>query len=283
MNKLLHITDDDFQSQQAAKCDLLIHIGLETFSYAVINKSRDQLKALVELEFPAVNSQTELIKVIESLPESIQQFKFSYDKIKIAFDTFHFTFIPQELYNENEESSYAKFIRPALASDLLANNIHSAKIKNISAIDTKLHKALNRLFHKPQIFNQANSFIEGIQKINSDKKASSLFIDIQTKHIQIAWINSSQLMFYNIFECVNLDEFNFYLLSLIDELKIDTEQTRVILSGKTIPEDDFYQRTRKYFSQISFADTRQTVNYPQKFEKVLSQTYFSLISLSLCE
>lgn len=283
MNKLLYLTDDDFQSQQAAKCDLLIHIGLETFKYAVIDNGREQLKALVELELPDVNSQSGLMSAIENLPESAKQFKFSYNKIKIAFDTFHFTFIPQELYNESEKSGYAKFIQPVLASAPLVNDIKSVNIKNVSAIDSKLHETLNKLFNKPRIFNQASSFVEGIQKINSDRKASSLFIDIHTKHIQIAWINSSKLMFYNIFECVNLDEFNFYLLSLIDQLNIDTGQTRVILSGKTTPDDDYYQRIQKYFSEISLANTRQLVKYPQKFEKVLSQTYFSLISLNLCE
>ena len=283
MNKLLYLTDDDFQSQQAAKCDLLIHIGLETFKYAVIDNGREQLKALVVLELPDVNSQSGLMSAIENLPESAKQFKFSYNKIKIAFDTFHFTFIPQELYNESEKSGYAKFIQPVLASAPLVNDIKSVNIKNVSAIDSKLHETLNKLFNKPRIFNQASSFVEGIQKINSDRKASSLFIDIHTKHIQIAWINSSKLMFYNIFECVNLDEFNFYLLSLIDQLNIDTGQTRVILSGKTTPDDDYYQRIQKYFSEISLANTRQLVKYPQKFEKVLSQTYFSLISLNLCE
>lgn len=283
MNKLLYLIDDNFQSQQAAKCDLLVHIGLETFQYAVIDKGRDQIKALAEFEIPTVHSQSELLSAIEDLPESSREFKFSFNRIKISFDTFHYTFIPQELYQEDNEKEYAKFIRPALESDVLVNTIHSTNIKNIIAIDSQFKEALNRIFHKPRIFNQASSFIEGIKKTHSKDQASSLFIDVNSIHIQIAWLMNSELLFYNIFDCINPDEFNYYLLNVLEQLAIDAEQTQVVLSGKIIPEDDFYQRVHKYFNRIDFADARLLVKYPERYENVSSQTYFSLISLDLCE
>ena len=283
MNKLLYLKDDDFQSQQAAKCDLLVHIGLETFQYAVIDKGRNQLKALAEFEIPAIQSLSELLSAIENLPESSHEFKFSFNRIKISFDTFHYTFIPQELYQEDNEKEYAKFIRPALESDVLVNTIRSTNIINVIAIDSVLIEALNRIFHKPRIFNQASSFIEGIKKTHDKDQASSLFIDVNSKHIQIGWLMNSALLFYNIFDCINPDEFNYYLLNVLEQLAINADQTQVVLSGKIIADDEFYKRVQKYFKQIDVAYTRLLVRYPERFENVSTQTYFSLISLDLCE
>lgn len=283
MNKLLYLIDDDFQSQQAAKCDLLVHIGLETFQYAIIDNGREQLKALAEFEIPAVHSQIELLTAIENLPESSRQFKYSFNRIKISFDTFHYTFIPVDLYKEENEQEYAKFIGATFESDVMVNTIHSTNIKNVIAIDSQLKQALNGIFQKPRIFNQASSFIEGIKKTHNKDQASSLFIDINTKQIQLAWLKNSELMFYNTFDCINADEFNYYLLNVLEQLDIDAEQTQVVLSGKVMSNDDFHQRVEKYFNRIDFADSRLLVKYPERFENVSPQAYFSLISLDLCE
>lgn len=283
MNKLLYLIDDDFQSQQAAKCDLLVHIGLETFQYAIIDNGREQLKALAEFEIPAVLSQIELLTAIENLPESSRQFKYSFNRIKISFDTFHYTFIPVDLYKEENEQEYAKFIGATFESDVMVNTIRSTNIKNVIAIDSQLKQALNGIFQKPRIFNQASSFIEGIKKTHNKDQASSLFIDINNKHIQLAWLKNSELMFYNTFDCINADEFNYYLLNVLEQLDIDAEQTQVVLSGKVMSNDDFHQRVEKYFNRIDFADARLLVKYPERFENVSPQAYFSLISLDLCE
>lgn len=283
MNKLLYLTDDGFQSQQAAKCDLLVHIGLETLQYAVIDNGREELKALAEFEIPAIHSQTELLNAIENLPESSREFKYSFNRVKISFDTFHYTFIPQELYQEENEREYSKFIQSGSETEVLVNTLRSVKIKNVIAIDPELKKALNRIFYNPRIFNQASPFIEGTKKIRSEGDASSLFLEVNSKHLQMAWFRGSELMFYNIFDCINADEFNYYLLNALEQFDMDTERTEIVLSGKIMEDDELYKRVQKYFNRIRFADARKLTGFPAKFEDVSSHTYFSLISLSQCE
>jgi hypothetical protein len=70
MIKLLHLVDNNLQSQTAAKCDLLIHIGIGKLQYAIIDKVRDELKALAEYELPEISNLTDLMLAIERLPET---------------------------------------------------------------------------------------------------------------------------------------------------------------------------------------------------------------------
>src|SRR5690606_11568436 len=103
MNKLLYLSDDEIQSQLAAKCNLLVHIGFRIFQFAVVDTVRDQVKLLAEYELPRVSDIKDLIRAIESLPESSRLFRYSFNKVKISYDTFHYTFIPEELYAEEDE------------------------------------------------------------------------------------------------------------------------------------------------------------------------------------
>lgn len=284
MIKLLHIIDNSLQSQTAAKCHLLIHIGIGKLQYAIIDKVRDELKALAEYELPEISNLADLILSIEKLPETKLEFTYPFSKIRISFDSYKYTFIPEELYEIENEHEYAKFIHPSVSDLILTNRISASKIRNIFAIDTNFNSALNHIFHKPRIYSQASSFIEGAKKTNPDKNGDCLFIDFHGDHIQIACFKKSELVLYNILECINADEFNYYLLKTIDSLELDVTITKVIMSGDvTSGDDEYYQRILKYFKAPAFADSRLIVNHPELFNKVSPHTYFSLISLDECE
>ena len=242
MIKLLHLVDDEFQSQNAAKCDLLIHIGIESFQYAIIDKVRDELKALVEYELPNISNQGDLIQAIENLSECTKEFKYTFNKVKISIDSYQFTFIPDEFYQSGNDEEYAKFITSKQESVILCNPIPAAKIKNIIAIHSDLHLALNRIFHNPKIYGQASSFIQGILKSFKQNTEPSLYIDIHQKHVQFAYFKQSELSFYNLFDSINAIEFNYFILSIIESLKVDLDHTAIILSGQVMQYDEYYQR-----------------------------------------
>lgn len=284
MIKLLHLVDNSLQSQTAAKCDLLIHIGIGKFQYAIIDKVRDELRALAEYELPEISTLANLILAIEKLPETKKEFKYPFSKIRISFDSYKFSFIPEELYESENEQDYAKFINPSATDLIFTNKVRTAKIRNIFAIGANFNSTMNQIFHKPRIYSQATSFIEGIKKTNPDRNGICLFIDFHGDHIQIACLKKAELVLYNILECINADEFNYFLLNTIDALQLDTKITKVIISGDvTSMNDENYQRILKYFKEPMFADSRLIVNHPELFNDVSPHTYFSLISLDECE
>ncbi|SKB91293.1 DUF3822 family protein [Daejeonella lutea] len=283
MNKLLYLSDDDLQSQLAARYDLLVQIGLETFQYAIIDKQINQVKVLAEYELTLPAQNKDIIKAIEGLPEANRQFKFAFNSVKIAFNSSDFTFIPADLYQEGIREEYGKYLNPTGSSELLVNNIASAEIKNIVAIDSDLNSGLNKIFHRPRIYNQAYPFIEGVQKYLNREDETACFFDIQPKQFQVAVYKHFNLEFYNSFEYANPDEFNYYLLHLIDSANIDTEKTPIILTGKVSSTDDVHQRLEKYFSDIRFIESNDLSKYSDQMGKDKPNAFFTLFSLQLCE
>jgi hypothetical protein len=283
MNKLLYLSNGEVQSQLAVKSNLLVHIGLDTLSYAVTDSVHHEVQVLAEYETGLSGSATDLITAIESLPESSRQFRYSFNKVKVSYDTFNYTFIPADLYAEDDEEVYAKFIRNDESTEVLVTNVRTADIKNVSAIDSKLHQAIKRIFHNPKIFNQAGPFLEGTKRHLGMDQQSALFIDFYRDQFQAIHFKDSGLEFYNIFEFTNADEFNYYLLHIIDSLSLEPNQTPVVLSGKVSDTDEIYKRIGKYFNNVKFADSGTLLKYPEKFESVLAHSYFSLLALDVCE
>lgn len=283
MNKLLYLSDDDIQSQLAAKYDLLVNISPETFQYAIIDSVKQETKMLVEFEIPPLSTLSDLIRAVENLPESHKQFKFAFNKVKIAFTTSDYTFIPESLYVEADQKDYGKYLGLTEDRELLVNTISSAEIKNVMTIDSHFKTALEGIFQKPKIYNQAVPFLEGVQKGIERGDELVFSIDVQPKHFQIALFKDFKLEFYNTFDYANADEFNYYLLSIIQSLEIKLDETRVILSGKITSSDEIYKRIEKYFDSIRFIDSEHLVKFCEKFKEVLPHTFSTLFNLDLCE
>ena len=283
MDKLLYFSEDDIQSQLAAKYDLLVNISPETFQYAIIDSVLHECKTLVEFEIPPLSTTSDLIKEVENLPESHRQFRFAFNKVKIAFNSSNYTFIPESLYLEADQQDYGKYLDLTDASELLVNTISSADIKNVISIDSHLKTALENIFQKPRIYNQTVPFLEGVQKCLEREDELVFFIDVQPKHFQIAFFKDFRLEFYNTFEHANADEFNYFLLSVIQSLEIQLEHTRVIISGKISSSDEIYKRIEKYFDSIRFIDSGYLIKYSEKFKEVLPHTFSTLFNLDLCE
>lgn len=283
MDKLLYFSEDDIQSQLAAKYDLLVNISPETFQYAIIDSVLHECKTLVEFEIPPLTTTSDLIKAVENLPESHRQFRFAFNKVKIAFTSSNYTFIPESLYLEADQQDYGKYLDLNNDSELLVNTISSADIKNVISIDSHLKTALENIFQKPRIYNQTVPFLEGVQKSLEREDELVFFIDVQPKHFQIAFFKDFRLEFYNIFEYANADEFNYFLLSVIQSLEIQLEHTRVIISGKISSSGEIYKRIEKYFDSIRFINSNHLVKYSEKFKEVLPHTFSTLFNLDLCE
>lgn len=283
MNKLLYLSDGEVQSQLATKYNLLVHIGLETFQYVIIDQMHDQVKVLAEFEMPNSTSIAEIIIAIESLPESSGQFKFSYNSVRISFDTSEYTFIPADLYFDEDRKEYGKYLSLTGSRDIIVNNVPSVMIKNLVAIESQLSTALHRLFQKPKIYSQAEPFLEGIQKNLSRESDLVCYLDFKERHFQIGFLKDFRLEFYNSFEYANADEFNYYLLNIIESLALQIEETLIFLSGRISTTDEVYLRIEKYFANIQFIDSEYLKNYSSKFEEVHPHTFFTLFSLGLCE
>ena len=112
---------------------------------------------------------------------------------------------------------------------------------------------------------------------------SLLVHHVHQKHIQFAYFKQSELSFYNLFDSINAIEFNYFILNIIESLKVDLDHTHIILSGQVMQNDEYYQRIEKYFKDIQFADSRLIIKHPELFDKVSSQTFFSLFTLDQCE
>lgn len=275
METRIQLIEDNFESQQSGKSDLLIHIDTDTLSYAIVDKGNEQVKALVDYKSGIAD--------LDAIMQTDRYLNYYYRRIKITTPSSKFTFIPREIYAAEEINEYAKFISPVSAADVLVNDIRPFKIKNVMAMDAGFRQNVGTHFKQPVLYSQATPFIEGSYKTSPEPGLYGLNINMLQGKMEVALVKDETLLFYNLFESSTADEFNYFLLMVIRQFNLDPANAGVILGGRIENNDPYYQRIEKYFDHIRFADPRTFVKCSETFDNVNLHTYFSLLSLNLCE
>lgn len=275
METRLQLIEGNFESQQSGKSDLLIYIGSDHISYAIVDKGREQLKALVDYKAG--------VSDLHEIMQTDRYLKYYYGKIKIITNTFKFTFIPRDIYDSSEIADYSKFISPKSPADIITNDIKAFRIKNIMAVDADFQEKITSHFNQPVFYSQANPFIEGVRKIAQETDKYRLCINLHSEMMEIAIINDENLLFYNLFETRTPDEFNYFLLLVIKQFDLNAENTSVLIAGRVETNDESYLRLEKYFNHIKFADPCGFIQCSETFAAVNYHHHFSLLSLNLCE
>ena len=278
-----HFIDKHFQPQHAGKCDLLIEINPARISYAIVDQVNGHLQVLFNTSLLRKNGRIAMLDQLNELVNTKQELKFHFRKTKVSLQTFKFTFIPKELFNQSLIQEYTKFVNPdSVESDSVqVCDMKSLGIKSLIVLDQAIKTYTAQQFNRPLFFSQAHPFIVGIDKIITTE-GIFLALNIQSETIECTVYNSEKLLFYNLFDCFNADELNYFLLYILNNLQINIKNCHVLLAGDIEKDNPYYQRIQKYFQNIHFVNTRQLLSQTSLTDELIPHMFFSLLCLDLC-
>ncbi|TCC94629.1 DUF3822 family protein [Pedobacter hiemivivus] len=268
------LVDPDFDLNTAADCDLLLKITPDSFSYAIIDKGSRQLKAVYD--------EQECDNVPAMLAAKLKNdvyLTLAFKEIKAAVYTENSINIPNELFDPEQLNQYAKFFTEAPSNNLYTRPFKTFGFTSIFTLQQFTEETLAASLNNCKLYTQ-NAPVLALAAQNNK---TSLLLDFTASSFNALYRTGEKLIFQNYYQTDNAEEFNYYLLLIVNQLNINTADTEIQLSGIIHSGDDYYQCIAKYFSDINF-------NLPPAKEidhKILDDMpahyYSSLLALDLCE
>lgn len=268
------LVDPEFDLNTAADCDLLLKITPDSFSYAIIDKSNRQLKAVYD--------EQECENVPATLAHRLKNdiyLTLAFKDIKAAVYTLNTISIPNELFDPEQLNQYAKFFTEEQSDNLYTRPFSTFGFTSIFTLRKFTEQTLAASLSNCKLYAQ-NAPVLALAA-RPDKTV--LLLDFTAASFNALYTEGGRLIFQNFYQVDTAEEFNYYLLLIINQLKINTPATEVQLSGIIHTGDDRYQCIEKYFGTIIF-------NLPPAREidhKILDDMpahyYSSLLALDLCE
>lgn len=263
--------------EEAARCTLLIHFGLKDTSFCVLD-DQSQVKMIGEVSM-RVQDEEELEKLITDF----DILSFQFQEVKVSLDTFKFTFIPLIHYNSAFLDEYGRFVNPDEGESIALNRIPTAAVANVFAINTRFQQAILGRFQHPKIFTQVSPFLNGARRISQANAAFNVFVNVKSTAFEIGVIREEGLQFYNIFPLTSPEEFNYFLLLVLQQFQLTAENSILTISGRISENDMLFLVLKKYFVRIVSAPTEVVFILAPGLRALQSPVHYSLLSLQLCE
>ena len=139
-------------------------------------------------------------------------------------------------------------------------------------------------FPKAKVKHNLYPFIE------SSLKRNHVFSDSRQVHVnffrdvfEIISLNSSKLVFCNIFNYLTERDILYYVLLIFDQLKLPPDTTELIIHGHLPQVSPVYHLLKRYIRLTSFAKLNTTYQVSYTFAKLPEHYYSVLLNAYKCE
>lgn len=267
------LVDPEFDPNTGADCNLLIKITADSFSYAIIDKSSNQLKAVYD-EQECQNVGKELAEKLRTDSYLSLPFK----EIKVSVHTENSIAIPNDLFDEQHLNDYAKFFTEVQSNNLYTQPFANFGFTSIFTLSKFIDETLSVSLANCRLFDHAAPVLA----LSGDNEKLSLILDFTVGSFNVIYTDGDKLIFQNYFQIENSEEFNYYLLFIINQLNIDTLKTDIHLTGIINEGDGQYKCVEKYFKTINFIATASNEVNNKILDDMPAHYYSSLLALDKC-
>lgn len=270
-NSILLI-DPNFEPANSTNLSLLVKIGADTFSYAIIDSERKFVHAVYD--------EQECESGYEKLKERLKSdayLKLPYQNVKIAANTQNIVFVPQELFNEAEVALYTKFFADMDSSNVYVQPSWQQTIHTIFSLPQSLEKVINENWNHSTKLQENAGLFELAQQVTSD----SILVDFTVGSFQLFYISGGKIAFTQHYQFEDVEELTYYILLIINQLNIDARHILVKTCGIIHEGDDKWNMLTQYFNSVALLENSSDLD-TTILDDMPAHYYTSLLSLQQC-
>ncbi|MFA6924124.1 MAG: DUF3822 family protein [Bacteroidales bacterium] len=261
---------------------LSIEIRLDGFSFCIVDLNKNKLIALESRDLKDIKTFSHLSEIIFEKIKTNALLKNHFKSASAAFVNNKSTLIPSQLFDSQNIKNYIGF------SDFMDFNSEIAKYDklrnidafNVFAIPENIEKIFTERFNNIRILHFSSCLIDNV--ISQNQSLNSVFVNIYNSHFEVVIAENKNLKFYNTFKYHTKEDVLYYLLFVLEQLKLKPESAKIVLSGLINNKTSIFILLSKYIANIDFAKLNDNFDCSELREKINPNYYFNIINQHLC-
>ncbi len=231
---------------------LSIQVSLNGLSFCVLDTIGNSILKSDRLIFEKNLAPFELQKNLEQLFKTHNLGSSQFSEVVVVHSNSLFSFVPKSLFDLNELANYLKFNTKILANDHIAyDELDNYDIVNVYVPFVNINNYVFDLFGEFEYKHNGTVLVQALLNNSGANKEPICYVHIEGQQMDITIIAQKKLLFYNSFTFTSKEDFIYYLLFTLEQLKLDTESTKLQLFGSIEQGDDIYNLCYKYIKDIS--------------------------------
>ena len=263
--------------EKTSNIKLSIHISLNGLSFCIIDLISNEIDFLRTYSLSKNTTPKELLKTLKKGFKENNELSNSFSSVKIIHYNNLSTVVPEPLFDKNNALSYLKFNSKILQNDYAAyDEIFNNECVNVYIPYVNINNYIFKMFDS-FVYNHYSSIILEKVKLNEKNTAApSLYLNINSNHMELIYFVKNKLIFYNRFDFSTKEDIIYYLLFTIDQLKLNPEEIPLVITGNISEDDDNYKIIYEYIRNVSTFNSE--INQENKFYNSLKSDIILLNS-----
>lgn len=273
--------DESFDLKLASEYHLSIQIGLDGFSFCILDIHRN--KYIVFRHIPLIVGKLQfLTRKIETIFDQEEMLNASYQSVSISYSTNKATLLPKEYSAPDHFVDVANLTNDISRSeDIQAEDIPGFNFQLVYSFPKELMTLLNRKFTDFQFRHKSIPLLESAMNQRSEKK-NTLLLNFEKKYIRMIALKGSQIALYNSFYFKNESDFLYYTLNICHNLQFDPELDEIRIGGYVADDSGYVRQLKKYLGNVQFLKPSADFSYGNIFEKIQKHQFISLLNTYPC-
>ncbi|WP_231928667.1 DUF3822 family protein [Formosa sp. Hel1_31_208] len=258
---------------------LSIQIQLSGLSFCILNRSKHTIEFLKHIRLEKKATPYELLNKLTAFITSQSELNETFDSVTCIYQNELSCLVPNALFNENNLADYLKFNAKILKTDYIS---YDTLVLNDSAnVYVPLVNINNYLFETYGSFEYKHAstiLIETLLQSVNESTQERMHINVNTSSFEIICVKNGQLICYNTFEYSTKEDFIYYILFTIEQLKLNPETIVTELSGLIEEDYELYQIVYKYIRNVAILEPTYNYGFVDSIKKHNAHNNFILLN-----
>ncbi|OUR91783.1 hypothetical protein A9Q87_08220 [Flavobacteriales bacterium 34_180_T64] len=258
---------------------LSIQISLSGLSFCVLNSQSNVIEHFQQIDFDKKLTPQVLLDRLSTIFDTNSTYSGQFETVLLIYHNQLSSIVPKLLFNEQNSADYLKFNAKILKTDYITHD--QIEINDSVNVYVPLVNINNYIFDKFGAFefkHASTILIETLLKTELSAKESRFYINVEKNHLEIILIENGALIFYNAFEYDSVEDFIYYILFTLEQLHLDQEHLKVVLTGSIHKNDANYKILYKYIRHIEFIQPIKTFKYASNIEPFSNYNHFIILN-----
>lgn len=265
------------------KLKLSIQVCLNGLSFLILDCEENQLVWHKKTTFPKELNPVKILKEIELFYEKEDFLQNPIEEVMLLFSNDLYSIVPEEYFMEEEASNYLKFNTKILKTDVVAHDL--IEVNNLVNVYIPFTNITNYFFDKYGEFEYKHSISVFAEAILSLEKSlfTKVYLNNYTNSYDLVIVRNGKLLLSNSFTYDSAEDFIYYLLFTLEQLKLDPSEIDLILTGEISEESPFYQIAYTYIKNVQFLKADLNISFTEEYNNQFQREAFILLKSIECE
>lgn len=277
--------DEALKQADFNNLSLFLQISMEEVSCSAFHTENNKFLSIEHVEFDSTGISSDFNSLLTHFFSDHFATNHQFKSVYILFESINSSLIPEPLYDETEKMSFSKFsFTQSDDYETFCDKIINLDAFNLFPVPKILKHTLDELFPGHKFFSHAKVLIDNLLIMYKNSlNQKRIFINVRKSYLDIVIFDGRNLVYFNTFNYKSKEDFIYFVIYVMDQLKLNPEEIEVIFSGMIEKNSMIFETIYKYVRNVSFQPKPVGFSYSYLFSDIPSHYFFNLLHLPLCE